>query len=120
MYANESLGFDFDNTVYALDSTTIDLCLSVFPGARFRARKAAIEAHTQLDPRGAIPAFPEVSDGKQDDVNILESNTPERASFCVHGGEADRGLAVRDAAAEAAPRNGDDVRRRRARRGGPV
>src|SRR4030081_2700033 len=57
MYASESLGFDLDNTVYALDSTTIDLCLSVFPWARFRARKAAIKLHTLLDVRGPISTF---------------------------------------------------------------
>ena len=63
--ANESLGFDLDSTVYALDSTTIDLCLSVFPWARFRAKKAAIKLHTLLDLRGWIPTFIEVSEGKQ-------------------------------------------------------
>jgi hypothetical protein len=83
MYANESLGFDLDNTVYALDSTTIDLCLSVFPWARFRARKAAIKMHTLLDLRGPIPTFIEVSDGKLHDVNILDSIVPEPASFYV-------------------------------------
>jgi hypothetical protein len=83
MYANESLGFDLDNTVYALDSTTIDLCLSVFPWARFRARKAAIKMHTLLDLRGPIPMFIEVSEGKLHDVNILDSIVPEPASFYV-------------------------------------
>jgi hypothetical protein len=83
MYANESLGLDLDNTVYALDSTTIDLCLSVFPWARFRARKAAIKMHTLLDLRGPIPTFIEVSDGKLHDVNILDSIVPEPASFYV-------------------------------------
>jgi hypothetical protein len=83
MYAHESLGFDLDNTVYALDSTTIDLCLSVFPWARFRARKAAIKMHTLLDLRGPIPTFIEVSEGKLHDVNILDSITPEPASFYV-------------------------------------
>jgi PII-like signaling protein len=68
MYASESLGFDLDNTVYALDSTTIDLCLSVFPWARFRARKAAIKLHTLLDLRGPIPTFIEVSEGKLHDI----------------------------------------------------
>jgi len=63
MYANESLGFDLDNTVYALDSTTIDLCLSLFPWARFRSKKAAIKMHTLLDLRGPIPTFIEVSEG---------------------------------------------------------
>jgi hypothetical protein len=83
MYAHESLGFDLDNTVYALDSTTIDLCLSVFPWARFRARKAAIKMHTLLDLRGPIPTFIEVSEGKLHDVNILDILVPEPASFYV-------------------------------------
>jgi len=83
MYANESLGFDLDNTVYALDSTTIDLCLSVFPWARFRSHKAAIKMHTLLDLRGPIPTFIEVSDGKLHDVNILDAIVPEPDSFYV-------------------------------------
>ena len=83
MYAHESLGFDLDNTVYALDSTTIDLCLSVFPWARFRTRKAAIKMHTLLDLRGPIPTFIEVSEGKLHDVNVLDSIVPEPASFYV-------------------------------------
>jgi len=83
MYANESLGFDLDNTVYALDSTTIDLCLSVFPWARFRTRKAAIKMHTLLDLRGPIPTFIEVSEGRLHDVNILDTIVPEPASFYV-------------------------------------
>ena len=83
MYANESLGFDLDNTVYALDSTTIDLCLSVFPWARFRSKKAAIKMHTLLDLRGPIPTFIEVSDGKLHDVNILDTIVPEPGSFYV-------------------------------------
>src|SRR5713101_2371948 len=83
MYANESLGFDLDNTVYALDSTTIDLCLAVFPWARFRARKAAIKMHTLLDLRGPIPTFIEVSEGKRHDVNILDAIVPEPGSFYV-------------------------------------
>jgi hypothetical protein len=83
MYASESLGFDLDNTVYALDSTTIDLCLSVFPWARFRSQKAAIKMHTLLDVRGPIPTFIEVSDGKLHDVNVLDSLVPEPGSFYV-------------------------------------
>ena len=83
MYASEPLGFDLDNTVYALDSTTIDFCLSVFPWARFRARKAAVKLHTLLDLRGPIPTFIEVSDGKVHDVNILDSIVPEADSFYV-------------------------------------
>ena len=83
MYASESLGFDLDNTVYALDSTTIDLCLSVFPWARFRSQKAAIKMHTLLDLRGPIPTFIEVSDGKLPDVKILDAIVPEPGSFYV-------------------------------------
>jgi hypothetical protein len=83
MYASESLGFDLDNTVYALDSTTIALCLSVFPWARFRASKAAIKMHTLLDLRGPIPTFIEVSTGKLHDVNILDTIVPEPGSFYV-------------------------------------
>ena len=82
-YSSESLGFDLDNTVYALDSTTIDLCLSVFPWARFRSRKGAIKMHTLLDLRGPIPTFIEVSDGKLADVKILDSIVPEPDSFYV-------------------------------------
>ncbi len=83
LYANESLGLDLDNTVYALDSTTIDLCLSVFPWARFRSKKAAIKMHTLLDLRGPIPTFIEVSEGKLHDVNILDAIVPEPGSFYV-------------------------------------
>jgi DDE family transposase/uncharacterized protein DUF4372 len=83
MYANESLGFDLDGTVYALDSTTIDLCLSVFPWARFRAKKAAIKLHTLLDLRGPIPTFIEVTEGKVHDVNILDAIAPEPSAFYV-------------------------------------
>jgi hypothetical protein len=83
MYASESLGPDLDNTVYALDSTTIDLCLSVFPWARFRARKGAIKMHTLLDLRGPIPTFIEISDGKMADVKILDTIVPEPDAFYV-------------------------------------
>src|ERR1017187_1969301 len=83
MYANESLGFDLDSTVYALDSTTIDLCLSVFPWARFRSSDAAIKMHTLLDLRGPIPTFIEVTEGKLQDVNILDRIVPEPGSFYV-------------------------------------
>ena len=81
MYVEEPLGFDLNNTVYALDSTTIDLCLSVFPWARFRTHKAAIKMHTLLDIRGPIPTFIEVSDGKMSDVKIFDALTPEPGSF---------------------------------------
>ena len=83
MYASESLGFDLDNTVYALDSTTIDLCLSVFPWARFRTKKGAVKMHTLLDLRGPIPTFVEISDGKMADVKILDTIVPEPEAFYV-------------------------------------
>jgi hypothetical protein len=83
MYAQESLGFDLDGTVYALDSTTIDLCLSVFPWARFQSTKGAVKMHTLLDLRGSIPTFIEVSDGKLHDVNALDAILPEAGSFYV-------------------------------------
>ena len=82
MYSNESLGFDLDGTVYALDSTTIDLCLSVFPWAHFQAAKGAVKMHTLLDLRGSIPTFIEVSDGKYPDVRIL-TILSEPGSFYV-------------------------------------
>jgi hypothetical protein len=83
MYSNESLGFDLDGTVYALDSTTIDLCLSVFPWAHFQTAKGAVKMHTLLDLRGSIPTFIEVSDGKYPDVRILDEIVPETGSFYV-------------------------------------
>jgi hypothetical protein len=73
LYAGEPLGFDLANTAYALDSTTIDLCLSLFPWAPFRKRKAAVKLHTLLDMRGSIPCFIRVSHGKMHDVNILDA-----------------------------------------------
>jgi hypothetical protein len=83
MYAQDPIGIDLDNTIYALDSTTIDLCLSLFPWARFRARKGAVKMHTLLDVRGSIPTFIEVTDGKVHDVNILDQILPEADSFYV-------------------------------------
>ena len=83
LYAQDSLAVDLDNTVYALDSTTIDLCLSLFPWAPFRATKAAIKLHTLLDLRGAIPAFIYISDGKLHDVNVLDVLIPEPGAFYV-------------------------------------
>ncbi len=83
MYAHEPLGFDLDSTVYALDSTIIDLCLSVFPWARFRSSKGAVKMHTLLDLRGAIPTFIKVSDGKHPDVKVLDEIVPEAGSFYV-------------------------------------
>jgi hypothetical protein len=83
LYAAESLAVDLDNTVYALDSTTIALCLSVFPWAHFRATKAAVKMHTLLDLRGNIPSFIHVSDGKLHDVNVLDLLIPEPGAFYV-------------------------------------
>ncbi len=83
LYADEDLGLDLDNTVYALDATTIDLCLSVFPWAHFRRAKAAIKLHTLLDLRGNIPTFIHISDGKLHDVNVLDILLPEPGAFYV-------------------------------------
>src|SRR6202049_3385926 len=83
MYAEESLGFDLDGTVYALDSTTIDLCLSVFPWARFRQTKAAVKMHTLLDLHGNIPTFLHITPGRVRDVNILDDIKPEAGAFYV-------------------------------------
>jgi hypothetical protein len=83
LYAEEDLGLELSNTVYALDATTIDLCLSVFPWARFRSTKAAIRLHTLLDLRGAIPSFIHVSDGKLHEVNVLDLLLPEAGAFYV-------------------------------------
>ena len=83
LYVDEDIGAELDNTVYALDSTTIDLCLSVFPWAHFRTTKAAVKLHTLLDLRGAIPTFIHISDGKMHDVNVLDLLIPEPAAFYV-------------------------------------
>src|SRR5271167_4738246 len=83
LYAGESLGLDLTNTVYALDSTTIDLCLSVFPWAHFRTTKAAVKMHTLLDLRGNIPSFIHVSDGKLHDVHALDLLLPEPGAIYV-------------------------------------
>lgn len=83
LYAEEDLGLDLSNTVYALDSTTIDLCLSLFPWAPFRATKAAVKMHTLLDLHGNIPSFIHVSDGKLHDVNALNLMIPEPAAIYV-------------------------------------
>ena len=83
LYAGDSLGVDLDNTVYALDSTTIDLCLSVFPWAHFRSTKAAVKMHTLLDLRGSIPSFIHISDGKLHDVNVLDLLLPEPGAIYV-------------------------------------
>jgi hypothetical protein len=82
-YAHEPLGVELDHTVYALDSTTIDLCLSLFPWARFRSTKAAVKLHTLLDVRGPIPTMITISEGRQADVPILDDLIPEPAAFYV-------------------------------------
>lgn len=83
LYANEEFGLDLDATVYALDSTTIDLCLSLFPWARFRKTKGAIKLHTLLNLRGNIPEFIHISDGKMHDVNVLDILLPVAGAFYV-------------------------------------
>ena len=83
LYINYDFGVELEETVYALDSTTIDLSLSVFPWACFRQTKAAIKLHTLLDLRGNIPTFIHISDGKLHDVNILDELIPEPGSFYV-------------------------------------
>src|ERR1700758_5611597 len=83
LYATEDLGLDLTNSVYALDSTTIDLCLSVFPWAHFRTTKAAVKMHTLLDLRGNIPSFIHVSDGKLADVHALDLLVPEPGAIYV-------------------------------------
>jgi transposase len=77
------MGVDLDQSLYALDSTTIDLCLALFPWARFRHRKAAVKMHTVLDLRGNIPAFVHITDGKVHDVNVLDQIVPEAGAFYV-------------------------------------
>jgi hypothetical protein len=83
LYADEPLAIELNDTVYALDSTTIDLCLSVFPWAPFRSTKAAVKMHTLLDLRGNIPSFIFISDGKMRDVNILDDLLPEAGAFYI-------------------------------------
>ena len=83
LYCNDSFGIDLSNTVYALDATTIDLCLSLFPWAPFRSTKAAVKLHTLLDLRGNIPAFIYISDGKTHEVNVLDMLLIEAGAFYV-------------------------------------
>ena len=83
LYRDDEFGIELDETIYALDSTTIDLCLSLFPWARFRKQKGAIKLHTLLDLRGNIPSFIEITDGKIHDVNILDILVPEPGSFYI-------------------------------------
>ena len=83
LYAKDSLNIDLDATVYALDATTIDLCLSLFDWAPFRTAKAAVKMHTLLDLRGSIPAFIHISDGKMHEVNVLDILAVEAGAFYV-------------------------------------
>jgi Domain of unknown function (DUF4372)/Transposase DDE domain len=83
LYVDESFSVELKNTVYALDATTIDLCLALFPWAPFRSAKAAIKLHTLLDLRGNIPSFIHISDGKLHDVNVLDQLLPEPGAFYV-------------------------------------
>lgn len=83
LYLDEPIGIELANTVYALDATIIDLCLSLFPWAGFRKHKAAVKLHTLLDLKGPIPSFIEITEGKVHDVNILDLLIPEPGSFYV-------------------------------------
>ena len=83
LYLNEDFGVELDNTVYALDSSTIDLCLASFPWAHFRKNKGAIKLHTLLDLRGPIPTFIYISDGKLHDVNVLDILEPELGAYYI-------------------------------------
>jgi hypothetical protein len=83
LYARDPMAVDLDQSLYSLDSTTIDLCLALFPWARFRRCKAAIKMHTLLDLRGNIPAFVHITDGNVHDVNVLDQIVPEAGAFYV-------------------------------------
>jgi len=83
LYVEDPLGVDLDHSLYALDSTTIDLCLALFPWAKFRRHKGAVKMHTLLDLRGNIPTFISITDGKVHDVNILDEILPEAGAFYV-------------------------------------
>jgi len=83
LYVDDDFGLELEETVYALDSSTIDLCLSVFPWARFRKTKGAIKLHTLLDLRGDIPTFIWITDGKVHDVNVLDHLIPEPGSIYI-------------------------------------
>ena len=83
LHVKDPIGVDLDHTLYALDSTTVDLCLSLFPWARFRKHKAAVKMHTLLDLRGNIPTFISITDGTVHDVNVLDEIMPEAGSFYV-------------------------------------
>ena len=88
LYVDEPFGVDLKESVYALDATTIDLCLSVFSWAPFRSTKAAVKLHTLLDLRGNIPTFIHISGGKMHEVNILDQLLPEPGAFYIR----DRGF----------------------------
>ncbi len=83
LYADDDFGVELEETVYALDTTTIDLCLSLFPWAKFQKRKAAIKLHTALDLRGSIPTFIKITDGKIFDTCILDELIPEPGCFYI-------------------------------------
>ena len=83
LYADTDLGLDLDATAYALDATTIDLCLSMFPWARFRKAKGAIKLHTMIEIHSSIPVFIDITHGKVHDVKVLDILTPEPGSFLV-------------------------------------
>ena len=83
LYAEEDFGIELKESAYALDSTTIDLCLSLFPWASFRKHKAAVKMHTLMDLRGSIPSFIEITNGRLHDVNILDTLVPEPGSFYI-------------------------------------
>src|SRR6266567_1979201 len=83
LHAEDPIGVDLDHSLYALDSTTIDLCLSLFPWAKFRQHKAAVKMHTLLDLHGNIPSFIRITDGKVHDVNMLDEIVPEAGAFYV-------------------------------------
>jgi hypothetical protein len=83
LYAAEPMGVELEQSLHALDSTTIDLCPSLFPGARFRSRKAAVKMHTLLDLHGNIPTFIRITDGKVHDANVLDDIFPEAIAFHV-------------------------------------
>jgi len=83
LYASDRFAVELDQTAYALDTTTIDLCLSVFPWAHFRCAKAAVKLHTLLDLRGNIPTFIHISDGKMHEVNVLDILVPEAGNFYI-------------------------------------
>ncbi len=83
LYAGEEFGVEIESTVYVLDSTTINLCLALFPWAQFRKTKAAVKPHTLMNVRGSIPEFIHISDGKLHDVNVLDQLLPEPGAFYV-------------------------------------